>query len=234
MRDLFFSIFENLKKDSNFLHPTNHYSNQTINLSEKLTLTVTTSEATSNKIFEVILHGRGGQGSVTAADLLCEFAYASGFKDTLSIPIIGAERRGSPVKAFARLSLGKEIKNYSNVKDADYTLIFDVSLLPLPGVLDAIHHGIVILNTSEPVDVKKFPPNVEIYTVDATGISLGLGLKVAGSPVLNVPMLGSLAKVMEGMKLEPLKEILNESFGSKGELNYKAAEKAYQEIKKIN
>jgi pyruvate ferredoxin oxidoreductase gamma subunit len=199
-----------------------------------ITLTNKASEPISQKIFEVTLHGRGGQGSVTAADLLCEFAYASGFKDTLSIPIIGAERRGSPVKAFARLSLGKEIKNYSNVKDADYTLIFDVSLLPLPGVLDSIHHGIVILNTSESVDVSRFPAKTEIYTVDATGISLGLGLKVAGSPVLNVPMLGSLAKVMEGMKLEPLKEILNDSFGSKGELNYKAAEQAFNTIKKVN
>jgi pyruvate ferredoxin oxidoreductase gamma subunit len=188
----------------------------------------------AKKVYEVVLHGRGGQGSVTAAELLCEFAYASGFHDTLAIPIIGAERRGSPVKAFAKLSIDKEIKDYSNVRKPDYTLIFDVSLLPLPGVLESITSGVVLLNTRETVDVKKYLPQISIYTVDATGISLDLKLVVAGSPVLNVPMLGALAKIMPHMKLETMKDILEEHFGTKAELNYKTAERAYKEVQKIH
>jgi pyruvate ferredoxin oxidoreductase gamma subunit len=192
---------------------------------------IPTSENVNRGIYGITLHGRGGQGSVTAADLLCEFAYASGYKDTLAIPIIGAERRGSPVKAFARLSMEREIKNYSYVVNPDYVLIFDVTLLPLPGVLDGIKHGTVILNTREDVDLSKFPPAVSVYAVDATGISIDLKLIIAGSPVLNVPMLGAWAKLMGNIKLEMIRENLLDHFGSKGELNFKAAERAYNEVK---
>jgi Pyruvate/2-oxoacid:ferredoxin oxidoreductase gamma subunit len=78
----------------------------------------------NHNIYEVLFHARGGMGAVTASELLCEIAFVDGFKDVLSVPIIGAERRGSPVKANARLSPTKEIKSYSEVKDADVTLIF--------------------------------------------------------------------------------------------------------------
>ena len=185
------------------------------------------------KIFEITIHGRGGQGAVTAGELLCEFAHADGFKDVLSIPIIGAERRGAAIKAYTRLSPKKEIKNYSAVISPDVSLIFDLSLLPLPGVLDSIKNGIVICNTHEGVDRSKFPESVRVFWVDATGISIKLGLVIAGSPVLNVPMLGAYAKVMGHIKLPTMKTILIDKFASKGDLNYQAAEQSFNSVQEV-
>jgi 2-oxoacid:acceptor oxidoreductase gamma subunit (pyruvate/2-ketoisovalerate family) len=186
------------------------------------------------KVFEITVHGRGGQGAVTAAELLCDFAHAEGFKDVLSIPIIGAERRGAAIKAFTKLSPTKEIKNYSAVISPDVSIIFDLSLLPLPGVLDSIKSGVVICNTHEKLDRTKFLPSVRVFCVDATGISIKLGLVIAGSPVLNVPMLGAYAKVMGHIKLASMQRILLDRFGSKGELNYQAAEQAFNSVHEVN
>ncbi|MCK5343561.1 MAG: 2-oxoacid:acceptor oxidoreductase family protein, partial [Candidatus Heimdallarchaeota archaeon] len=91
------------------------------------------NSATDEKIYEITMHGRGGQGAITAALLLCEIAYEDGYKDVLSIPKIGGERHGSPIKAFTKLSRIREVKNYSATEDADITIIFDASLLPIPG-----------------------------------------------------------------------------------------------------
>ncbi len=185
------------------------------------------------KVYEIIIHGRGGQGAITAGELLCDFAYFSGFKDVLSIPIIGAERRGAPIKAFVKLSNEKEIKDYSAVSDPDISIIFDMSLLNLPGVLDQIHKGIVILNTKEKVDTSQFPDGVEVWAIDATKISLGLDLLVAGSPVLNVPILGAYAKVTGHIDLSIMEDILVKKFGSKGKLNYKATQEAAKAVHKL-
>lgn len=185
-----------------------------------------------NSIYEVLFHARGGQGAVTAGELLCEIAYVDGFKDVLSVPIIGAERRGSPVKANARLSPKKEIKTYSEVKDPDITLIFDPSLLLMPNVLEGIKHGSVIINTTES-NFDMIPKNVHVFTVDATGISLELKLLVAGSPVLNVPMIGAYAKVMGHIKLSSIQTVLENNFGAKAALNMKSAQLAYEQVKKI-
>jgi pyruvate ferredoxin oxidoreductase gamma subunit len=188
---------------------------------------------TDDKIYEILIHARGGQGAIVGAELLCEIAFADGFKDVLSVPIIGAERRGAPIRANARLSQTREIKNFSNVKDPDVTLLFDPTLFIIPGIIDGIKHGKVIINSNDNIDLSKFSKNLKIYTVDATGISIQVNLIVAGSPVLNVPMLGAYAKIMGHIKLETLKNVLQNTFGSKAELNYKAAQLAFEQVKQI-
>ena len=86
------------------------------------------------EIVEVTFHGRGGQTSITASQLLAEFAYEKGFKDTIAIPIIGAERRGAPILAYTKISREQPIRTYDSVKDPDYILIFDTSLLDIQSV----------------------------------------------------------------------------------------------------
>ena len=193
-------------------------------------------------IYEVTMHGRGGQGAITAALLLCEIAYADGYKDVLSIPKIGAERRGAPIKAFSKLSPENAIKNYSATEDADITIIFDPTLLPLPGVADGIKHGTILLNTNTEVDLNIFPKECKIYTVPVTDIALELNLLAAGYPILNVPLLGALTKVKYkdkagertlNLHLETIKKIAEKKFGSKGILNYEAAVKAAEQVKEL-
>jgi len=197
---------------------------------------------TDEKIYEITMHGRGGQGAITAALLLCEIAYEDGYRDVLSIPKIGAERRGSPIKAFTKLSRVREVKNYSATEDADITIIFDASLLPLPGVADGIKHGTILINTNTDVDLSQFPPECKIYTVPVTDIALDLNLLASGYPILNVPLLGALTKIKYkdeqgerdlGLHLESIQKIATKKFGSKGELNYQAAIKAADQVKEI-
>ncbi|MHA1776966.1 MAG: 2-oxoacid:acceptor oxidoreductase family protein [Promethearchaeota archaeon] len=196
-----------------------------------------------DKIFEITMHGRGGQGAITASLLLCEVAYADGYTDVLSIPKIGAERRGAPIKAFAKLSRNREIKNYSAIEDADITIIFDDSLIPLPGVADAIKHGTILINTNREIDISNFPEACKIYTVPVTNIALELNLTTAGYPILNIPLLGALTKIKYydesgetdlGLHLETIEKVALKKFGSRGHLNYEAARKAAEQVKEVS
>ena len=195
-----------------------------------------------DKIFECVLHGRGGQGAITAGLLLCEIAHEDGYIDVLSIPKIGAERRGAPIKTFVKLSKHREIKNYASPDDPDFTIIFDPSLIPLPGVADGVKHGTVLINTDKEVDTSVFPENCKIYTVPVTDISLDLNLLAAGYPILNVPLLGAFTQLKYkdngeekslGLNLETVRKIAVKEFGSRGEKNYEAAAKAAEQLKEI-
>jgi pyruvate ferredoxin oxidoreductase gamma subunit len=187
--------------------------------------------ADGGKIYEIIFHGRGGQGLITGMEILADVAFEDGFKDVLTIPIIGAERRGAPIRAFLRLSPDRIIKSYSAITNPDITVIFDQTLLELPGVGDSIKKGVVLINASDNFEYT-FPEGVEVYYVNATRICIEEKLIIAGSPLINVPMAGAFIKIMSQLKLESLKNVLEERFGSKSEINMKAARKAYAEVKK--
>jgi pyruvate ferredoxin oxidoreductase gamma subunit len=195
------------------------------------------------KIFSIVLNGRGGQGAITAGLVLCEMAYKDGYTDVLSIPKIGAERRGAPIKAFVKLSKKRKIKNYASPEDADFTIIFDPSLTNLPGVGDAVKHGTVLINTKNEVDTSIFPEKCKIYTVPVTEISLDMNLLASGYAILNIPLLGAFTQLKYrdedgnemslGLNLETIREVAIERFGSRGEKNYEAAVKAANQVKEI-
>ena len=195
-----------------------------------------------SKIYEITMHGRGGQGAITAALLLSEVAYEDGYKDVISIPKIGAERRGAPIKSFSKISKDRIIKNTCASDDADITVVFDPSLLPLPGVADGIKHGTILINTNDEVDLNQFPADCKVYTVPVTDIALELNLLASGYPILNIPLLGALTVVKYkdengentlNLNLETIRKIAVRKFGSKGELNYKAAQIAAERIKEL-
>jgi pyruvate ferredoxin oxidoreductase gamma subunit/2-oxoisovalerate ferredoxin oxidoreductase gamma subunit len=182
-------------------------------------------------IKEIRIHGRGGQGGVTAAELLARAAFREG-KWVQAIPFFGAERRGAPVKAFARLS-DEPILIRSQVYSPDYVMVLDAGLLDLVDVTEGLKKdGIVIINTRkkpEEVDIKQG----RLATVDATGIAIELQLLVAGQPVLNTTMLGAFAKATEEVKLESILEIIREEWkGAAGEKNAKGATLAYERLVK--
>ena len=180
---------------------------------------------------EIRIHGRGGQGGVTAAELLARAAFRQG-KWVQAIPFFGAERRGAPVKAFARLS-DEPILVRSQVYNPDYVVVLDSGLLDLVDVTEGLKKdGLVIVNTRkkpEELDIK----HTRMATVDATGIALELELLVAGLPVLNTTMLGAFARATEEVKLESVIEAIKETWpGAAGEKNAKGAELAYERLVK--
>jgi len=179
---------------------------------------------------EIRIHGRGGQGGVTAAELLASAAFKEG-KWVQAIPFFGAERRGAPVKAFARLS-DKPILVRSQVYNPDYVMVLDETLLDIVDVTEGLKKdGIVIINTTKKPDEINIKDRVA--TVDATGIALELQLLVAGLPVLNTTMLGAFARATNEIKLESVLEAIKEEWrGAAGEKNAKAAALAYERVMK--
>ncbi len=175
---------------------------------------------------EIRIHGRGGQGSVTAAQLLAHAAFFEG-KWVQAIPYFGSERRGAPVKAFARIS-DKMILVHSHIYNPDYTIVLDPYLHKLVDVTEGLKEdGIVLMNTTQrPEEIRL--GNSRIATVDATGIALELNLLVAGLPVVNTSILGAFAKATDEVKLKSVLKAIRETWsGSAGDKNARAAELAY-------
>ena len=187
------------------------------------------------EIIEIFFHGRGGQTAITASQLLAEMAYEKGFKDTIAIPIIGAERRGAPIMAFTKISEKKQIKTYDSVKEPDYMIIFDTSLLDIPRIKETIKEGVIIIaNSPTPIDTSGFPKNVKVNIVDATGICIKRNFMHSSGPILNIPMLGAFGKVTGYYDLEIMKKVLKAGFGEKRlEQNMSVASDAYESVKEV-
>lgn len=178
---------------------------------------------------EIRIHGRGGQGGVTAAELLAHAAFVEG-KWVQAFPYFGAERRGAPVKAFARIS-DKPILVHSQIYNPDYVIVLDPIIYKFVDVAEGLKKdGIIIVNTTkkpEEIELK----SCRIATIDATGIALELNLLVAGSPVVNTAIVGAFAKATDEVKLESVLKVIKEAWsGAAGEKNARAAESAYERL----
>jgi len=173
-------------------------------------------------MYEIRIHSRGGQGGVTAARLIALAAFRDG-KYATACPFYGAERRGAPVVSFVRID-DKPIKLSSQIRRPDLVLVLDTSIMDVVDVLQGIkENGTVLLNSAKPHDTKGH----KTYEVDLTGIALRENLVVAGSPILNTPVLGALAK-MGIITMGSAKKAISEMFTD--ERNVKAAEAAFREM----
>ena len=175
---------------------------------------------------ELRIHGRGGQGSVTAAELIAVAAFESGVFSQ-AFPAFGVERRGAPVQAFVRF--GKErIRKRSQVYEPDYIIVQDSTLIKDVNVfLGMKPGGIAIINTERSLDVK-VPEGVRIITVDATRIALD----TLGLPITNTTLMGAFAAASGEITLEALEKALRERFGKDlAAKNIQAARKAYDLVK---
>jgi len=178
--------------------------------------------------WEIRLHGRGGQGAVTASKVLAEAAYLSGF-ESQSIPFFGAERRGAPVMAFTRISC-EAIRERSQVYSPDYVIVLDPIILQAVDVFGGLKDGggIVINTVKSPEDFQFQQEWLTVATVDATGVAIRNNLLVAGTPVVNMPMLGAFLRIFPHVELETLEEVVMEKFGKNGEANVAAIREAYE------
>ena len=182
----------------------------------------------SESLVEICLHGRGGQGAVTAANLLVAAALNDGNKGVQAFPSFGAERRGAPVRAFARVS-GDEIHLRSEVYTPDLVIVLDESIMDIVDVLKGLKNdGTVLINTRKKPDGFDFSKKFNVATVDATGIALKHGVLVGGIPVVNTPILGSVPHVLDRVTLSSIQQtIKNKWKGRLAEINVKATKDAY-------
>lgn len=176
---------------------------------------------------QIRIHGRGGQGVVTAAELIAIAAFADGW-EAQAFPSFGVERTGAPIEGFARLDK-KPIRTREHVYEPDVLIIQDATLMATVDVAKGANEKtIVIINTSLPKEkIKLKLPKENIYTIDATKIAL----EEIGKNLMNTVILGAFASATKLISLKALKEAIKQKFASKGEgiinKNIKAIERAY-------
>jgi pyruvate ferredoxin oxidoreductase gamma subunit len=177
-------------------------------------------------MIEIRFHGRGGQGSVTSAELLALAAIGEG-KYAQAFPSFGPERRGAPVVAFCRIS-DQPIRIRANVYEPDIVLVLDSTLLKIVNVAAGMKPNGILVTTSKesPEKVREL---LKIKNRLAVVDAMKIAMEVLGVPITNTAMLGSLVKASELIKKESFILPLKERFGRIAEKNISAFERAYQE-----
>lgn len=184
-------------------------------------------------MFQVRIHGRGGQGVVTAAEMLSVAAFDEGHY-AQAFPSFGSERTGAPVVAFCRMD-DREIRLREPIMEPDALVIQDPTLLHQVDVFAGFkREGYVLINTGKSFDELGLSEHIQEpfrarwCAVAATEISI----KHLGRPMPNVPLLGGFAAISGRIKLESVIKAINGKFSGKvAEGNIAAATEAYARVK---
>jgi len=185
-------------------------------------------------MIEIRWHARGGQGAVTASKILASAAIREG-KYAQSNPDYGAERSGAPLRAYNRLS-ENPIPHHCMVLNPNIVVVVDPTLLKAVPFLEGTDEdAILVINTDKtPQEVReKYGiKGRKIYTVNATKIAM----EELKRPLMNIPMLGALIKVLGGLvDIKSVEEDIRKTFGKKIpqevlEANIRALYRAYEEV----
>jgi pyruvate ferredoxin oxidoreductase gamma subunit len=189
-------------------------------------------------MFQIRIHGRGGQGVVTAAELLSVAAFAEG-RHAQAFPSFGSERTGAPVVAFCRID-DRPIRVREPVLEPDAVIVQDPTLLR-PGlgvdVLAGLRpQGYLLVNTAATLDdlglgaVAARLPYGHVATVPATAIAR----THVGRPVPNAALLGAFAALTELMSIDSVAAAIAARFhGRLSDGNVAAARAAYEHVKGV-
>ena len=183
-------------------------------------------------MFQVRIHGRGGQGVVTAAELLSVAAFREG-RHAQAFPSFGSERTGAPVVAFCRMD-DRPIRLREPIMAPDALIIQDPTLLHQVDVFSGLApDGYVLINTTRSLDelgLSEFLGQFRrerIRTVAATE----LALKHIGRPVPNAALLAGFAAVTGRISLDSVMAAIRDRFPAKiADANIAAAQEAYDSV----
>jgi pyruvate ferredoxin oxidoreductase gamma subunit len=184
-------------------------------------------------MLQVRFHGRGGQGVVTAAEMLSIAAFEQG-RHAMAFPSFGSERTGAPVVAFCRID-DREIRLREPILAPDVLIIQDPTLLHQVDVFQGLQpDGYVLINSTRSFDelgvgdiVKRFR-HERLTNVPATEIAM----KHLGRPVANAVLLGGFAALSGLITLDAVEHAIRDKFSGKvAEGNVAAAAEAYEYIR---
>jgi len=180
-------------------------------------------------------HGRGGQGTVTAAKVLAD-ACLSGGRYVQAFPEYGPERAGAPLRAYNRVS-SNELRMHCPVLRPQVVSVVDATLLDAINVMEgATEDAVIVVNSSKDPQEIRVKLNAgsgqKVFSVDATKIAL----ECIGRALPNAPMLGAICKVTGLISLDHLLEDVKKSFGKKFSQkiidgNLEATRRGYEEVK---
>ena len=181
------------------------------------------------KMVEIRFHGRGGQGTVVATILLAKAFFQDGYY-VQSFPLFGVERRGAPVEAYLRIHR-EEILTRTNVYTPDHVVVLDKTLLESVDItLGLKPGGWILLNGSSPPGQADSWSDYKLAHVDATHIALTNRLGTRTHPIVNTPMMGALARLLNMPSLTAISRAIEEETLRKPKANIKAAETAYKKV----
>ena len=181
---------------------------------------------------EIRIHGRGGQGCVTAGLLIAEAFFQSG-KWAQTFPIFGVERRGAPVAAFVRVGDDPILQRY-NIYKPHHVLVADATLVKVVNVVEGLRKdGRIFLNTAwdydkiggeggPVVDIEGF----KVHPINATGIALHWKLGTEQAPIVNTALVGFYLRIC-GVALEHGLTAVEKHIPVKVEANKNALADAY-------
>ncbi len=178
-------------------------------------------------MIEIRIHGRGGQGSVTASEVLAIAAF-NDEKYSQAFPKFGPERTGAPVEAFCRIG-DKFIKTRTQIYEPDYLIVLDKTLLDSVDITSGFKkNGIIVIN-SDTDDIKEKLKEFDVKTIDASKIAM----ETLGRPIVNTAIVGAFLAATNVVSLNSLEEALSHRFsGEILEKNINAVKKAYDKMKK--
>ncbi|NMG43806.1 ketoisovalerate oxidoreductase [Aromatoleum toluvorans] len=158
-------------------------------------------------MFEVRLHGRGGQGTVLAAGILAKALVAEG-KHVVAVPQFGFERRGAPVAAYLRAS-ETPMRAMTNIYAPDCVVCIDSSLPRVVDIFAGLRAGGTLVQASRlaPQDIVVPVSVATVAVCDAVGIAR----EVFGRPITNTVMLGAFARATGLVSLDALERALEET-----------------------
>lgn len=180
-------------------------------------------------MFQVRIHGRGGQGVVTAAEMLSIAGFIEG-RWAQAIPSFGSERMGAPVVAFCRIH-DTEIRSREPITAPDAVVIQDPTLLHQVKVFEGLSpEGFVLINTARSLDqlgigeyLAKLPPG-HAQSLPATE----LALRHIARPLPNAILLAGLSAVTGQLSLASIEAAISQKFkGKVAEMNLAAAREAF-------
>lgn len=173
---------------------------------------------------EIRLHGRGGQGTVKASEIIVQAAVNGGLY-ACAIPFFGFERSGAPVSAFVRID-EDVIWPKTQVYQPDCVMIMDATLRSAVPLFEGIREGAsVVVNAADRrvLDTLDIPGAVAcVGWVDARTIST----EVLGRNLPNTTMLGAFARTTGLVDVQHLAQLTAEIFAP---ANADAVRRGYEE-----
>ena len=182
-------------------------------------------------MLQIRIHGRGGQGVVTAAELLSIAAFAQG-RHAQAFPSFGSERTGAPVVAFCRIA-DREIRQREPILAPDVLIVQDSTLLHQVDVFQGLQpEGYVLINSQRDFHALGLADiaqrNAHWCSVPATEIAI----RHLGRPLPNAVMLGGFAALSSLITLAAVAHAIRHKFSAKvAEANVAAATEAFEFVR---
>lgn len=185
-------------------------------------------------MFQIRIHGRGGQGVVSAAEMLSVAAFSEGHH-AQAFPSFGSERMGAPVTAFCRIHV-REIRLREPVMTPDALIIQDPTLLHQVDLFSGLSpQGYILINSTRSFDELGIGEFVRGYVREhlCTVPASELALAHVGRPLPNAALLGGFAAVTGVLDIDAVEQAIRDRFpGKVGVANVAAAREAHAQVMK--